>query len=61
MTADSYLRYSMSETRVGLAIANGATEGQILNWCRDTLADVFGDAQHDVVFDAYAAYIKEEG
>ena len=28
MTADSYLRYSMSETRVGLAIANGATEDQ---------------------------------
>ena len=58
MSADSYLRYAMSETRVGLAIANGATEDQILNWCRDTLADVFGDRQHDVVFDAYAAYIR---
>jgi SAM-dependent methyltransferase len=60
MTADSYLRYAMSETRVGLAIANGAKETEILNWCRNTLADVFGESQHDVVFDAYAAYIKKK-
>ncbi len=58
MTADSYLRYAMSETRVGLAIGRGATEDDILTWCRDTLDDVFGNDQHDVVFDAYVAYLK---
>ena len=62
MTAESYLRYAMSETRVGLAIANGATEAEIRRWCSDTLTDVFGRDQHDVVFDAYVAYLnKEEG
>ena len=59
MTADSYLRYAMSETRVGLAIGQGATEADVLNWCRYTLADVFGAARHDVVFDAYTAYVKK--
>jgi SAM-dependent methyltransferase len=57
MTAESYVRYAMSETRVGLAMANGATEPEIFEWCRNTLADVFGVAQRDVVFDAYVAYI----
>lgn len=57
MTADAYLRYVMSETRVGLAIANGANESEILTWCRDTLDDVFGAHQHDVAFDAYVAYL----
>jgi SAM-dependent methyltransferase len=58
MTADSYLRYAMSETRVGLAIGQGATEADVLSWCRHTLADVFGESRRDVVFDAYAAYIR---
>jgi hypothetical protein len=58
MTADSYLRYAMSETRVGLAIGQGATEAEVLTWCRATLADVFDDARRDVVFDAYTAYIR---
>ena len=59
MTADSYLRYAMSETRVGLAIANGATEDAIFTWCRETLADVFGAEEPDVVFDGYVAYLRK--
>jgi SAM-dependent methyltransferase len=58
MTADSYLRYAMSETRVGLALGNGATESEIRNWCRSTLEEVFGAHEHGVVFDAYVAYVR---
>ena len=59
MTADSYLRYAMSETRVALAIGKGAVESEIHAWCRATLADVFGVVRRDVVFDAYMAQIKK--
>ncbi len=52
----------MSETRVGLAIANGATEtGRFSPGAGALVADDgSGDAQHDVVFDVYAAYVKKD-
>lgn len=55
MSLASYLQYAMSETRVELAISRGARDAEIRDWCRRTLVDVFGDAAHEVIFDAYAA------
>lgn len=57
MTLDSYVRYAMSETNVHQAIARGASEEEIEDWCRRTLTNVFEDGSRDVLFSAYAAYI----
>jgi SAM-dependent methyltransferase len=58
MTLDSYLRYAMSETAVEVAISGGVPERSIRDWCCATLTPVFGDRTCDVLFDAYAAYVK---
>jgi SAM-dependent methyltransferase len=58
MTLDSYLRYAMSETRVELALSGGAREAEVRAWCAETLKNVFGERPRDVVFDAYAAYVR---
>jgi SAM-dependent methyltransferase len=58
MTLDSYLRYAMSETNVELAIVAGVRQEDIEAWCRRTLDPVFGRGSRDVLFDAYAAYVR---
>jgi SAM-dependent methyltransferase len=58
MTLESYLRYVMSETRVELALAAGAGEGAVDEWCRATLAGVFGHEPRDVVFDCWFACVR---
>ena len=56
MSLDSYLRSSMSETRVELAIGSGVPEPEIHEWCRQTLGAVFGERSHaEVLFDVYVA------
>ena len=57
MSAAAYSSYAMSETRVARAIAAGAHEDAIRDWCDTTLAPVFGAPAHQVVFDAYTAYV----
>lgn len=61
MTLDSYLSYALSETSVESAISRGVPEAEIRDWCQSTLANVFGDAPQEVLFDAYVAYVSHEG
>jgi hypothetical protein len=58
MTGEEYLRYAMSETRVELALSKGAREADIRQWVARTLESVFDDRATDVLFDAYAAYVR---
>jgi SAM-dependent methyltransferase len=58
MTMDAYLRYVMSETRIELALAAGARESDIREWCGATLAQAFGGEPRDVVFDCWFACVR---
>lgn len=60
MNLGSYLRYASSETSVESAISRGVPEAEIREWCYRTLAAVFGDESHDLLFDAYVAYVRRE-
>jgi SAM-dependent methyltransferase len=55
-TAETYLGYTMTESNVAAAVARGESRESIRAWCRDTLADVFGDASYAVQFTGYLAY-----
>jgi ubiquinone/menaquinone biosynthesis C-methylase UbiE len=61
MDLSSYLLYALSETSVESAIMRGVPEAEIRDWCQSTLADVFGGKPHDVLFDAYVAYVRRGG
>jgi hypothetical protein len=58
MTRDSYLAYVLSESGVETAIQSGVPEEEIRDWCRKTLRGGLDDAPRDVLFDAYAAYVR---
>lgn len=58
MTFGSYVPYAMSEHNVESAVSRGASEEEIREWCRSTLAQVFGGEPSDVLFDAYIAYVR---
>jgi SAM-dependent methyltransferase len=58
MSAESYVRYVMSESGVELAIAQGTDEKEILEWCTRTLHPLFGDEKRGVLFDAYTVYVR---
>jgi SAM-dependent methyltransferase len=58
MPLGAYLPYVLSETRVERAISHGVPEAEIRSWCQSTLADVFGDTSHDVLFESYVAYVS---
>lgn len=60
MTLEDYRRYAMSETRIELALSAGAAEADVDGWCQATLQHVFDSGARDVVFDAYAAYVRHE-
>jgi SAM-dependent methyltransferase len=60
MTLDSYLSYALSETSVELALSRGAPETELRDWCQSTLANVFGVAPQEVLFDAYVAYVNRD-
>jgi ubiquinone/menaquinone biosynthesis C-methylase UbiE len=60
MTIGSYLSYILSETSVERAILSGVPETEIRDWCCGTLLNVFGDASHEILFDAYIAYITRD-
>ena len=59
MTLGSYVPYVLSATGVEHAIASGVPEPAIRDWCRSTLAEIFGDQSRDVVFAAYVAYVNK--
>jgi ubiquinone/menaquinone biosynthesis C-methylase UbiE len=58
MTAESYAAYSMSSTRVEAAIARGASERDVRQWCVGALAPLFADAALEIVFEGYIAYVR---
>ena len=58
MSFEAYVAYALSETRIERALTNSANEDRIRQWCRDTLTGVFEGGRRDVIFDAYAAYIR---
>jgi len=60
MTFNAYLSYVLSEVRVELAIACGASVAEIQKWCRQTLLDMFGDTPRDISFTAYVAYVRRD-
>jgi hypothetical protein len=60
-TRESYLRYVMSEVNVSAAVGGGARDDEIRSWCRKTLAPVFGEGAHEVVFGGYVAYMTAAG
>lgn len=53
MSAVSYTAYAMTETNVAFAISQGHTEEAIRDWCRETLAEVFGKHEREVLFEGY--------
>lgn len=55
LTLEFYLRYMMTETNVAWAMRQGTPEAEIREWCRRTLAPVFGGAARQVSFSGYAA------
>jgi len=50
-----YLSYAMTETNVAAAIERGASEGDIRDWCSESLAPVFGGEEREVLFRGYFA------
>lgn len=58
MTAERYARYMLTETRVAAAIRRGEAREAIGAWCRETLAEVFGERVREVLFKGYVAYLR---
>jgi ubiquinone/menaquinone biosynthesis C-methylase UbiE len=58
MTPEAYVDYMMTETNVASAVREGAREEGIREWCRETLAPVFGGRAREVLFDGYIAYLR---
>jgi len=54
-TAESYLKYAMTETNVSNAIARGTPESEIRDWCTAELAKAFSGQTRQVVFNGYIA------
>lgn len=54
-TADSYLRYAMTETNVSNAIARGISVSEIRDWCSTELEQAFNGQTRQVVFKGYIA------
>jgi SAM-dependent methyltransferase len=52
-----YLDYVMTETNVSHAIQSGESADEIRSWCANSLHEVFGDHEHEVLFDGYLAHL----
>jgi SAM-dependent methyltransferase len=60
MTFDAYLRYMLSETNAEHAIASGAcSEGEVRNWCLETLEPIFANGEVTVVITGYVATLTQ--
>lgn len=53
---DFYVGYAMTETNVAAAAGSGTPHGEIREWCRQSIAQVFGGEAHEVLFKGYIAY-----
>lgn len=54
-TAESYLRYAMTETNVSKAISGGTPHAEIAQWCASGLSAAFAGQTRQVVFRGYIA------
>lgn len=52
---DFYVNYMMTETNVAYAVAGGASEASIRDWCRRTLEPMFRGGPKEVLFEGYVA------
>lgn len=53
----SYVDYVLTETNVAEAVRTSIPHDQITAWCTRTLAPVFGDSEHEILFRGYIAYL----
>jgi hypothetical protein len=60
MRLSNYLCYVLSEANVEWAILHGQPEKEIREWCRVTLAEVFGGDVLDVLFSSYVACVRRD-
>ncbi len=58
LTPAFYLEYMMTETNVGFALRNGASEAEIRSWCSSTLDPIWGGHPRDVLFRGYYACLS---
>lgn len=56
MSVDEYERYMLTETNVAAAVRGGTPLEEIRQWCRETLAGIFGGQLREVLFHGYIAY-----
>jgi SAM-dependent methyltransferase len=59
LTAAAYLDYVLTESNVEQAIAAGARDEDVREWCRAGLAPIFGDGARDVQFEGYIVYVRK--
>ncbi|MBV1853060.1 class I SAM-dependent methyltransferase [Catellatospora tritici] len=55
LTGAQYLRYVLSEVNVNAALARGGSADEVVRWCTETLAPVFGSGSLRVRFCGYLA------
>jgi len=56
---DFYVDYVMTEANVAHAVRDGTPEAAIREWCRESLAPVFGSEEREVLFQGYIAYLAK--
>jgi SAM-dependent methyltransferase len=58
LDVDFYLEYVMTEANIAHALRSGASAAAIREWCRDSLAPIFGGSHRRVLFEGYIAYLE---
>ncbi len=55
-----FVDYIMTETNISNAVAHGAKEADIRDWCEASLAPVFAGREREVLFRGYIAYLQTD-
>jgi SAM-dependent methyltransferase len=58
LTPQFYLEYVLTETNVAAAVRRGEAFTEIRAWCAETLAPVWKDQPHEVLFSGYFACLR---
>lgn len=58
LTPEFYLDYVMTETNIAAALRQGASYAEIRGWCEETLAPVWNQTDHEVLFRGYFACMR---
>jgi SAM-dependent methyltransferase len=59
LSPEFYLNYLMTETNVARAIESGVPPAEIQEWCRQTLAPLWMNRDHPVLFRSYYACMRK--